>query len=97
MEDSEESQKTAKKRKCSYNKDWETHYPWVKPVKDESDRAFCELCQSVFSVKSGGEYDVKRHKQCETHKKCAIQREASHSMDTFLLKPQQDNRQGNSC
>ena len=87
----EESQKTAKKRKCSYNKDWERHYPWVKPVKDESDKAFCELCQTVFSVASGGEYDIKRHKQCETHKKRAIQRETSRSMETFLLRPQQDS------
>ena len=29
---------TAKKRKCSYNKDWETIYPWVKPVQGESGK-----------------------------------------------------------
>uniref|UniRef100_A0A3B1JNJ2 DUF4371 domain-containing protein n=1 Tax=Astyanax mexicanus TaxID=7994 RepID=A0A3B1JNJ2_ASTMX len=66
--------RTAKKRKCSYNKDWETIYPWVKPVQGES-----------------GEYDVKRHRQCETHKKRVAQKEVSQSMHTFLLKPKQDS------
>lgn len=93
MEDDarQESATTAKKRRCSYNKDWETIYPWVKAVQAESDKVFCDVCQSRFSVAHGGEFDVKRHRQCETHKKRAAQKEASRSMDTFLLKPKQDS------
>ena len=81
----------AKKRKCSYNKDWETIYPWVRPVQGESDRVFCDICQSRFSVAHGGEHDVKRHRQCDTHKKRVAQKEASKSMDTFILKKKQDS------
>uniref|UniRef100_A0A3P8TAG1 NAD(P)(+)--arginine ADP-ribosyltransferase n=2 Tax=Amphiprion percula TaxID=161767 RepID=A0A3P8TAG1_AMPPE len=57
---------TAKKRRCSFNKDWETTYHWEKPVQGDSQRVFCEVCQSSFSVSHGGEYDVKRHSTWET-------------------------------
>ena len=90
-EEREETATTAKKRRCNYNKDWETIYPWVKPVQGDSQRVFCTVCQSYFSVAHGGEYDVKRHKQCETHKKRVAQKEASQSMDTFLRKPKHDS------
>ena len=78
------------KRRCSYNKDWETIYHWVKPVQGDSQRVFCELCQSYFSVSHGGEYDVKRHSICDTHKKRVAQKEKTRSMDVFLLKPKED-------
>uniref|UniRef100_A0A672ZP06 Uncharacterized protein n=1 Tax=Sphaeramia orbicularis TaxID=375764 RepID=A0A672ZP06_9TELE len=42
-----------KKRKCSYGKQWENVYPWVK----------------AFSIAHGGEYDLEQHASCETHKK----------------------------
>ena len=56
-------------RKCSYIKDLETIYHWVKPVQGQSGKVLCEVCLSHFSVSHGGEYDVKQHRQCETHKK----------------------------
>uniref|UniRef100_A0A3B1JVS3 HAT C-terminal dimerisation domain-containing protein n=1 Tax=Astyanax mexicanus TaxID=7994 RepID=A0A3B1JVS3_ASTMX len=55
------------------------------------DLFLCEVCLSHFSVSHGGEYDVKRHRQCETHKKRVAQKEVSQSMHTFLLKPKQDS------
>ena len=69
---------TAKKRKCSYNKDWETIHLWVKPGQGESGKVLCEVCLSHFSVSHGGEYDMKQHRQCKTHKRVA-QKEASQS------------------
>uniref|UniRef100_A0A3B1JH27 HAT C-terminal dimerisation domain-containing protein n=1 Tax=Astyanax mexicanus TaxID=7994 RepID=A0A3B1JH27_ASTMX len=56
-----------------------------------SGKVLCEVCLSHFSVSHGGEYDVKRHRQCETHKKRVAQKEVSQSMHTFLLKPKQDS------
>lgn len=51
---------TGKKRnwKCSFNKDWETIYPWVKPVPSDSSKVSCEICSSQFSISHGGEYDT---------------------------------------
>ena len=37
-------------RKCSCNKEWETIYPWVKPVRNESGKVWCE---SFFPFHSG--------------------------------------------
>ena len=87
----EETETTAKKkRRCTYNKDWEDTYPWVKPVQGDSQRVFCNLCKSNFSISHGGEYDVKRHRECDSHKRRVAQKETSHSMETFLLKPKND-------
>lgn len=60
MEDDEgeESATTAKKKRCSYNKDSDTIYPWVKSVKGESDQVFCDVGQSRFSVAHRGEYNT---------------------------------------
>ena len=73
-----------------YNKDRETIYPWVKPVQGESGKVLCDVCISQFSISHGGEFDVKRHRKCESHKQRVAQKEASQSMHTFLLKPKQD-------
>ncbi len=80
------------KRWCSTNKDWESVYPWVKPAHDDSQSVFCELCQSGFSVSDMGEYDVKWHSQCQTHRKNVAQIETSCSMEEFLLRPKDDLR-----
>ncbi|CAM4725598.1 unnamed protein product [Leuciscus chuanchicus] len=42
-----------------------------------------------FSIGHGGEYDVKRHRLTETHKKRVQQKETSKSMDAFL-RPKND-------
>ncbi len=80
---------TSKKRKCSYNKDGETVYNWVKPVKGHS-QSFFEVCQSYFSISHGGEHDVKQHSKSESHKKRTTQREMCRSVYAFLLKPKDD-------
>nr|XP_055037244.1 uncharacterized protein LOC129424964 [Misgurnus anguillicaudatus] len=74
-----------KKRKCGYKKDWESEYLWLKGVEGDTERAFCDLCKTSFS----GEYDVKRHRLTETHKKRVQQKETSKSMDAFL-RPKND-------
>ena len=59
----ETEESTTRKRKCSFNKDWETIYPWVKPVQGESVIVLCKVCCSYFSIShGGGDYDVKQHR-----------------------------------
>ncbi len=62
---------------------------WLKGVEGDTERAFCDLCKTSFSVGHGGEYDVKRHRLTETHKKRVQQKETSKSMDAFL-RPKND-------
>ena len=65
----ESTTRTAKKKKCSYNKDWEIIYPLVKPPVQglgESGKVLCEVCLSHFSVSHGGEYVVKRQTMRDT-------------------------------
>ncbi|XP_058636265.1 uncharacterized protein LOC131543068 [Onychostoma macrolepis] len=58
-------------------------------VEGDTERAFCDLCKTSFSIGHGGEYDVKRHRLTETHKKRVQQKETSKSMDAFL-RPKND-------
>lgn len=92
MENENETEATpsAKKRKCMYRKTWESDYWWVKGVEGDTERAFCDLCKTSFSIGHGGEYDVKRHRLTETHKKRVQQKETSKSIDAFL-RPKNDS------
>lgn len=74
-----------KKRKCSFSKDWARTYTWVRPIEGDTERVFCSLCKSSFSISHGGEYDVRRHSTCESHKKREQQKETSKSMESFLI------------
>lgn len=76
-----------KKRRCVFSSGWTATYSWLRPVDGEADRAFCILCKSSFSVGHGGEYDVKRHGACESHRKRAQQQETCKSMQSFFIKP----------
>ena len=78
-----------KVRRCGYKKDWGNEYLWLKGVEGDTERAFCDLCKTSFSIGHGGEYDVKRHRLTETHKKRVQQKETSKSMDAFL-RPKND-------
>jgi len=64
-----------KKRRCTFNSEWTATYTWLRCVDGEVDRTFCSLCKSSFSVAHGGEYDVKRHGACESHRKKGHQQE----------------------
>lgn len=79
-----------KKRRCAYKKDWENEYLWLKQVEGDSERAFCDLCKTSFSVGHGGEYDVKRHRATDIHKQRVTQKETSKSLDAFL-RPKNDH------
>lgn len=66
-----------KKRLCSYNKQWETKKPWVKPVSGDVTKAYCTVCRREFSISHGGENDLSRHAGYEMHKKAILAKGAS--------------------
>lgn len=68
-----------------YNTQWEGDYPWVRQVEGDAERVFCDLCKTSFSIGHGGEFDIKRHRQAESHKKRVVQKETSKSIETFLF------------
>lgn len=61
-------------------KAWETIYPCVRPVTGECTEAFCEACQSTFSVSRRDEYNVNR-----LTKKRVARKETSHSVTTSII------------
>lgn len=73
-----------KKRRCVYKKCWEAHYSWIKQWGADTERAYCDLCGSAFSIGHGGEFDVKRHRDGAGHKKRVHEKETSKSMHAFL-------------
>ncbi len=53
--ESEAPPSSIKKRRCVYKKDWENEYLWLKGVEGDTERAFCDLCKTSFSIGHGGE------------------------------------------
>ncbi len=53
--ESEAPPSSIKKRRCGYKKDWENEYLWLKGVEGDTERAFCDLCKTSFSIGHGGE------------------------------------------
>ena len=54
------------KYKTKYNSDWENKWKSVKPGHNQY-QAYCSDCKSVFSIKSGGRADVRRHFNGKKH------------------------------
>ncbi len=60
-----------KKRTCSFNKWWlssNEFKEWLAIAEDDG-HAKCLVCNSIFSVKSGGISDIKRHSEGALHRK----------------------------
>jgi hypothetical protein len=60
-----------KKRTCSFNKSWlssNEFKEWLAIAEDDG-HAKCLVCNSIFSIKSGGISDVKRHSEGALHRK----------------------------
>lgn len=73
-------------RKTAYNKKWKDKYPWISPVKDDSDRALCTLCNSKFKISSKGEGSVKEHADGDSHKKNEKKAKFTQPLDRFLVR-----------
>nr|XP_012606182.1 uncharacterized protein LOC105863530 isoform X1 [Microcebus murinus] len=55
------------KRLCYFNDRWKDTYNWIREV-NNPNRAYCTICRKEFGVGHGGEGDVKKHMETESHK-----------------------------
>lgn len=76
--------KAKRRRVCSYNKDWERVFSWVRPVRGEPHSVFCELCLSKISISHGGKTDLRRHMNGAAHKRYESNKKPSKPLDEAL-------------
>jgi hypothetical protein len=43
---------------CVYKTEWESNYPWLQAVVNESQKARCKFCKKDFSVANQGVHQV---------------------------------------
>lgn len=42
------------KRLTKYNSNWENHFKWLKPMKNDELMAFCQFCVKSFRIDNAG-------------------------------------------
>ncbi|PSN51220.1 hypothetical protein C0J52_13654 [Blattella germanica] len=70
------------KRKCGYNKDWETEFPYIKKRSEHDELVFCVKCSSKFSVAHSGRADIIQHLKSANNKEVDIAASSSSSQIT---------------
>lgn len=73
------------KRKCTFNINLQTKYPFIKQRNTPSD-VRCEKCRTEFSVSHGGASDIEQHLKSEKHKNANLTAASSSSMLNFFKK-----------
>lgn len=54
--------------KCKFQNDWLKQYNWVQKVENDTSKAKCKICQSVFSIANQGINGILQHqKNKQTH------------------------------
>lgn len=66
-DDNDNSTLNKKKRHTLFQSKWTTQYPWTEQDICNPSYARCKLCFTRFSVASGGDYHIKRHKSSSKH------------------------------
>lgn len=73
------------KRNCTFTKELENDYPFLKKLCGHNDRVKCQQCLSEFSIAHGGRADIKDHVKCSKHK-ASVSAIASSSTITSFFK-----------
>ena len=71
-------------RKTSFNQKWKQSYPWINSVPKENFKAYCKLCQKIFSVAAKGEGCVTEHAESTKHKEAERAAGRSNSLNRFF-------------
>lgn len=73
------------KRKCYFNDALQKDYPFLKSA-GKGSSVFCTICNSVFSISSGGRTSIKDHEATSKHKASLTARAGSTSVTSFFRK-----------
>lgn len=55
-------------RQSTFNSKWLKIHSWINAVPDDSSKAYCKLCKTIFSISTKGEGNVKQHAEGLKHK-----------------------------
>ncbi|XP_033218596.1 broad-complex core protein isoforms 1/2/3/4/5 isoform X2 [Belonocnema kinseyi] len=64
------SQRRIRRRRCKFIGTWLCHRQfkrWLTPVRGDNHKAYCALCDKIFSVAHGGLHDVRAHWKGKRH------------------------------
>ncbi|GFR78928.1 connexin 27.5 [Elysia marginata] len=76
------AQKT--RRYTSYNKSWESQFPWVTAHHSDVHKAFCSSCNSSISIAHGGKDDLRKHSVSVRHNENANAIKQAGNVGTFF-------------
>ena len=78
----------SKKHKCHFTEKIQQKIQFIRPCRPGQDDTVvhCTLCQSSFSIASGGRYSVVEHQQTKKHKKGLTANAVTPSITTFYKK-----------
>lgn len=76
----------SKKRKCHLNDNMRKEFSFIRPGGQDDTMVYCTICNSTFSVASGGRTAVIEHQQTKKHKASLIARAGVPSVTTFFKK-----------
>ena len=69
---------------CTYQKDWESEFKWIKGSDRGLSNAFCTLCNSHIYIGSSAKSDVIRHAKTQNHLKLVSFQNQSKPISSFL-------------
>ena len=61
----------SKRRLCTFTDDLKNEFTFIKRTKLDSN-VQCDICNSIFTIGSGGKSDIKRHISTEKHKRALL-------------------------
>ncbi|XP_053277202.1 uncharacterized protein LOC128438617 isoform X2 [Pleuronectes platessa] len=85
----------SKKRKCHFTEQIQKEFPFIRPCRPGQDDTVvhCTLCQSSFSIASGGRYSVVEHQQTKKHKKGLTANALTPTITTFYKKTEPSQKE----
>ena len=69
---------------CTYQKDWESKFKWIKGSDRGSSNAFCTLCSTPIYIESSAKSDVIKHAKTQNHLKLVSFQNQSKPISSFL-------------
>ncbi|PSN32758.1 hypothetical protein C0J52_23329 [Blattella germanica] len=72
------------KRKCVFNSELQSLYPFLKRGKTDSD-VHCQKCSALFSIANGGKYEITWHQETAKHKSADTAAASSVTISIFFL------------
>ena len=75
-----------KRRKCTFNSDLETKYPFLRSTNKDKTEVYCEKCASQFSVSNSSKSDIENYIKTDKHKKASIAKSSDKRTEYFSKK-----------